>query len=355
VIRRHAAMIAALMVPLEVYGTEPNDSFSASTILASGTLTVGDELALAMVPDTLLGARDSSGSIYLVDDDGSAVGDGRASGLPSVSVNSDTIQFAVSGLGDSVDEGEFLGAHSEQGNFEVFVHVYDSAGAEIDFFSEVSTLEPSLVKDFSYSNVAWDGGTYTVYLDNTVGNSDVDFYTFTGLTPGTLFEARTSDELESGILTYLGWFDSDGELIAADAASGEGGLSVLGGTVPVSGTLTLAVTGLGDDAFVGSHLIPGTYELTLELLEALIAGDFNKDSVVDAADFVMWRKNDGSPSAYALWSMNFGADALASANGDGSTESHVPEPALLSLTTGICFIFTLLFARASTRSKPFTF
>jgi hypothetical protein len=65
-------------------------------------------------------------------------------------------------------------------------------------------------------------------------------------------------------------------------------------------------------------------------------GDFNDDGRVNAADYVVWRKTDGSPAGYNEWRMNFGATS-----GSGAAElgaSQVPEPAavvlMLSLTCG---------------------
>lgn len=40
---------------------------------------------------------------------------------------------------------------------------------------------------------------------------------------------------------------------------------------------------------------------------AVLAGDFNGDNVVDAADYPMWRKTDGTPAGYNAWRANFGA------------------------------------------------
>jgi hypothetical protein len=62
-----------------------------------------------------------------------------------------------------------------------------------------------------------------------------------------------------------------------------------------------------------------------------LEGDFNEDGIVDAADYVAWRKNDGTPEGYDAWLANFGATA-----GSGSTEAlHsrtiVPEPTALIL------------------------
>jgi hypothetical protein len=143
-------------------GAEPNNSFATSTVLSTGVLSIADELTLATIPDTLLGARDVSGVIGRVDDDSSPLGDGRASGLTGVSVNSETLQFSVSGFGDSVEDGEFSGGHFEQGEYEVFVHVFDSMGAEISMFSQLSQLSAGLVEDFEFSNPAWMGVSYNV-------------------------------------------------------------------------------------------------------------------------------------------------------------------------------------------------
>jgi hypothetical protein len=54
-------------------------------------------------------------------------------------------------------------------------------------------------------------------------------------------------------------------------------------------------------------------------------GDFNRDTVVDAADFVAWQK-DPTYSAidYTVWRQHFGASV--SANGTGGEQIGVPEP-----------------------------
>jgi hypothetical protein len=67
-------------------------------------------------------------------------------------------------------------------------------------------------------------------------------------------------------------------------------------------------------------------------------GDFNLDGSVDAADYVTWLKNSGTPEEYTEWTNNFGAGGSGgSASGvDGSTS--VPEPLASSLLlVGIVF------------------
>lgn len=55
-------------------------------------------------------------------------------------------------------------------------------------------------------------------------------------------------------------------------------------------------------------------------------GDYNGDGTVDAADYVVWRRNDGTPGGYDTWRENFGATLPGSGGG-----SAVPEPASLAL------------------------
>jgi hypothetical protein len=58
-----------------------------------------------------------------------------------------------------------------------------------------------------------------------------------------------------------------------------------------------------------------------------LPGDFNRDGVVNAADYVVWRKTDGMQSGHDMWRANFGATA-----GRGSDMiTSAPEPASLWL------------------------
>jgi hypothetical protein len=56
-------------------------------------------------------------------------------------------------------------------------------------------------------------------------------------------------------------------------------------------------------------------------------GDYNNDGVVDAADYVVWRKNDiNGQQGYDDWRANFG-----SPDGLGSSAAAVPEPASVAI------------------------
>jgi hypothetical protein len=62
-----------------------------------------------------------------------------------------------------------------------------------------------------------------------------------------------------------------------------------------------------------------------------LMGDYNSDGKVDAADYVVWRKNNGSQSGYDTWRTNFGRTA---GSGSGAiVNAAIPEP-----TTGLVLL-----------------
>jgi hypothetical protein len=60
-----------------------------------------------------------------------------------------------------------------------------------------------------------------------------------------------------------------------------------------------------------------------------LAGDYNNDGRVDAADYVVWRKNDGSQNGYNTWRTNFGRTSGGGASLAGA--ASVPEPASVGI------------------------
>jgi hypothetical protein len=71
------------------------------------------------------------------------------------------------------------------------------------------------------------------------------------------------------------------------------------------------------------------------IVAELPAGDFNQDGTVDAADYVVWRKTDGTQTGYDAWRANFGISLLA---GSGAAlpsaqplSAAVPEPSTLMI------------------------
>jgi len=99
-----------------------------------------------------------------------------------------------------------------------------------------------------------------------------------------------------------------------------------------------AVLRLGLDSGYNTRPWPYVWiEATLDSLELVsqMAGDFNNNGAVDAADYLIWRRNDGSQEGYETWRANFGrADHGLSQGGF----ALVPEPSTLVLWVVACSI-----------------
>jgi hypothetical protein len=75
-------------------------------------------------------------------------------------------------------------------------------------------------------------------------------------------------------------------------------------------------------------LVTGAVRVDLFPRDKLL-GDQNSDGRVDTADYVVWRKTDGSPGGYSTWRANFGS-AIGSATGAAIAQA-VPEPETLAM------------------------
>jgi hypothetical protein len=115
-------------------------------------------------------------------------------------------------------------------------------------------------------------------------------------------------------------------------------VSLIDDFVPVAGDSfeVLRADGGIFDAFSTTSLptLPGgllwdvvysNFAVLLQVAAAGLSGDFNEDGKVDAADYVVWRKNDGMQDGYDAWRANFGR---TEAGGAGGT-SAVPEPSAM--------------------------
>jgi autotransporter-associated beta strand protein len=100
------------------------------------------------------------------------------------------------------------------------------------------------------------------------------------------------------------------------------------------------------DADFQTDLITGTGLLGVTALPGL-PGDYNNDNVVDAADYVLWRKNPaahgGIPEGYNIWREHFGETV----EGSGS-QAPVPEPSAWLLAV---FVICVLMAIPKRRLK----
>jgi hypothetical protein len=197
-------------------------------------------------------------------------------------------------------------------------------------------------------------------------------------------EALTFDYYEissaGGALNAAGWAGVDGDTPSGQGwdKSGSAGANLLtelylpengyefpaNSSLPIGNALNPAVFGAGNPADLefrfglanGVFLIgPVNYVSTAHQ----VAGDYNQNGVVDAADYVVWRKNSGGTtlpnrgpgisgpvgtSDYEFWRSRFGA---TSGTGSGVAAS-VPEPSTLAIV-----LFGWMAARSGRRGAGF--
>ncbi|MBA4066029.1 MAG: hypothetical protein C0501_20380 [Isosphaera sp.] len=223
--------------------TEPNQTFATIQPLPAGpgrvvgstvagdvdnfryTLTPGQQYAAAIVAGTLntvLGARDDAGVIIPTPDDDS--GAGLYSLLTPILVPaSGQVNIAVTG---SADLG-LVGAHANAGTYTL----------EVEQLVIAADAEPN---DTFATSQTLGAGVNTA--TGTIVGGDVDFYTFTGLVPGSVFGASV---VAADFDTVLTLFDNTGALVASDDNDGFGLLSALANQiVAIDGTVTLAISGI---------------------------------------------------------------------------------------------------------------
>jgi hypothetical protein len=113
---------------------------------------------------------------------------------------------------------------------------------------------------------------------------------------------------------------------------------------------------MGIETVMGAGLVNMEIESIRVLLPAApgLDGDFNEDGKVDAADYVVWRKNGTNPlpndnglataaERFDLWRANFGEMTMP---GGGSGEAPVPEPAAVALGLIACVALAAVRRRA---------
>jgi hypothetical protein len=123
----------------------------------------------------------------------------------------------------------------------------------------------------------------------------------------------------------------------------------------VSGTFASVVQPVGMPAGLVFDVIYNANNVQLMVSEELpLLGDYNQDAAVNAADYVVWRKNDGTmnplpndaiggmigDAQYDQWRTHFGEIA----GGGASAVATVPEP-------GSALMIVLVIAMASLRGR----
>lgn len=290
-----------------------------------------------------------------------------------------------------------------------FVVAAPAAAAPITIPNPMQTKSASSLTMVSFAQpVTWSGpwslatGTSTVAVQSGVDT------TISGIISGTdstsaLVKATGGKLTISGTNTYAGGTTISGgtlEVSGASANLGTGNVFVSGigtslaidsgvtnalpdaATVSVSGFANMNLGGGVNDRVStlildGAQQPNGTYGSSqsgavnkldiyfsgtgiITVGPPILAGDFNNNGVVDAADYVAWRNSVGQPSQtlpndttgvivgdaqYNLWRGNFGNTVPAPGAGSSLDRAAVPEPSTLAL-----FVFGFMAVLAVKRS-----
>lgn len=172
---------------------------------------------------------------------------------------------------------------------------------------------------------------------------------------GNQFDLSTTNlTFTSGDIAYRANADiADSATIVGEGntLAGNGTLGLLSQGGSVYETLTIPIDAsfsFGDASATINLNLDG--QIVAKYLIPASNGDYNKNGIVDAADYVVWRDTSGqsgvglaadgngdgqvTPADYTLWRSKFGQNAGSGAGGELSMEGAVPEPgcALLLLT-----------------------
>jgi hypothetical protein len=168
----------------------------------------------------------------------------------------------------------------------------------------------------------------------------------------TSFDANARNNLA---LTIFG--ASGTSVLATANANPAGGIESIANLVlPTAGTYFARITGADDTIQL--------YELSLSPV-AILQGDYNRNGVVDADDYAVWRKSVGQSVAtgtgadgnfdglinqadYAVWKTHFGQTSGSGAGAGLLIDTTVPEPAA-SVLAAVGFIAWAV-SRRRTRS-----
>ncbi len=110
-------------------------------------------------------------------------------------------------------------------------------------------------------------------------------------------------------------------------------------------------TGTDIEDVTMTYETPGGVSIAANVIYTIgLDGDYNGDDKVDAADYVIWRKNDGTPLGYLRWRTNFGA--MGPLGSGSAVNGAVPEPSSAVLLLCSAILLVVLRCRANFRRWP---
>jgi autotransporter-associated beta strand protein len=289
-------------------------SNNAAGFSSSSTVTVnGGTLDMNGITDTVASLAGSGG----------AVTQGAAGLTLAATSGSTTFAGTITGTGTLTKNGgstQILGGNNSLGPVAL------SAGSLL--FNGINTTGAVTV------NGGTLGGSGSISSAVTVNNTG-------HLAPGASIES-----LDVGALTLNAGSVLDAELGApgiGDRINVTGLLTLNGGGINLTnlggldaGTYTLlqygslngSVANLGMPSGGPSNFTYALIDTGSQInLSVGIPGDFNHDATVDAADYAVWLKSDGTSTGYDLWRSNFGRQVGTGAGAGLGNSANIPEPA----------------------------
>lgn len=249
-----------------------------------------------------------------------------------------------------------LGVSANPGILSAASGLLLNAGGGIAGYGTIDTLNN--VTSPLVNNGALNGNSLTQPLTlpgYVTGAGNLDNVRLTGTYspgPGPLSVLLGNVEYDGALNIELGGttagsgYDQINHVLGSGAAllGGELDISLVGGFIPNVGDAFQILTATGglSGAFATTVLPTltgnlfweinyGPNSVTLTVLAPGMPGDFNGDGVVDAADYVVWRKGLGityTPADYDVWRAHFGESTAS--NTENSLQ-NVPEPDTLLL------------------------
>jgi hypothetical protein len=311
----------------------------------AGTWTNFTNWSPAFVPDAagdqaLFGTAISAPSTVAVD---------SAVTVNAIEFNN-AITYALAGTGSVTLAGSNPSILVSNGNHQFQVRVnfeentsIDGAGGSLDFNNQIDLAGNMLstvgavninhsVVDSIGSGAIVNSGTLgtagSTSLEGTLtstGTLDIDI-SGAGTGQSDRFDVIGAANLEGVVdVDVLGSFSPTSDITILTTTAG----------INLTGSLTLA----GPDSGLFSGVSVVGNNLVLAVGGGGLAGDYNGDDVVNAADYVVWRKSIGTTDGYNLWRDHYGSTGGSGAG--GNAQAAVPEPtAMLLLFVGLGSIAT---------------
>lgn len=339
---------------------------SGGSIAVSGNLLVNPELTQfdkSLVAPLPTMASQITNSILTING-------GSVSAATAFVGGSDTTSGAIGTLNVS------SGSLSVTGAMKIWNSAVSLVNSKVNFSGGSMSLG-SLNTDGDATSFNWTGGTLTIG-----GNNSTSTFSSTGSGTASLVKTGTDTLTLSGANTYTGGTTvnaglltvtgaaaklGSGNVTVLDPGTGAGGglsiqtgvlnaigdnatLSLAGGSTPNVADVGLASLGAGVNDRIGALILGGIaqingrtygsststamvqsdeYFLGGGMITVGLLGDYNADFTVNGADYVVWRKFDGSAAGYDAWRQNFGNTAPG--GGSALGDAAVPEPTSILL------------------------